>query len=92
MESMEISFGFGKNILKFAFPMKTITVKIPLNFDTDLMSVNEIDFEQIQTKLPEGQTIHKDPLLFKQEGDQLMVTFLVVEKAGKAGFLASKRG
>jgi hypothetical protein len=29
--------------------------------------------------------------LFKQDGDQIMVTFLVVEKAGKAGFLASKR-
>jgi hypothetical protein len=55
------------------------------------MSVNEIDFEQIKSKLPEGQTIHKDPLLFKQDGDQIMVTFLVVEKAGKAGFLASKR-
>ena len=71
--------------------MKTITVKIPLSFDSDLMSVNEIDFEQIQSKLPEGQTIHKEPLLFKQDGDQIMVTFLVVEKAGKAGFLASKR-
>lgn len=71
--------------------MKTITVKIPLSFDSDLMSVNEIDFEQIQSKLPEGQTIHKDPLLFKQDGDQIMVTFLVIEKAGKAGFLASKR-
>ena len=72
--------------------MKTITVKIPLSFDSDLMSVNEIDFEQIKSKLPEGQTIHKDPLLFKQDGEQIMVTFLVVEKAGKAGFLASKKG
>ncbi len=88
---MENSFGFGKILVKICTTMKTITVKLPLEFDTDLMSVNEINFEQIQSKLPEGQTIHKDPLLFKQEGNQLMVTFLVVEKAGKAGFLASKR-
>ena len=63
--------------------MKTITVKIPLSFDSDLMSVNEINFEQIKSKLPEGQTIHKDPLLFKQDGDQIMVTFWLLKKLEK---------
>jgi hypothetical protein len=65
--------------------MKTITVKIPLSFDSDLMSVNEIDFEQIKSKLPEGQTIHKDPLLFKQDGglQEIVVCYKEGDEYGK---------
>jgi hypothetical protein len=70
--------------------MKTITVQLPLQFDSDHISLNEVDFNIIQSKLEQNQTIHKDPVLFKVENGVLMITYLVVDKSGSAGFHAQK--
>lgn len=70
--------------------LQTITIRKKLDFSNADFSLQEINFDEYNQHVPEGLVIHKDPILFKQDGDYLVITFMLLEKGGKAGFHAKR--
>ena len=67
--------------------LKLITKRLKLDFNTEDVSLDSIDFDALEGQLEEGHTVDRTPLMFKYtEEGYILVTFVVKKEKKKVGF------
>jgi len=66
--------------------LKLITKRLALSFDDKDVSLNDINFDELEENVEDGYVLSRRPVLMKYEDGQLLITFSISKEKSAVGF------